>query len=417
MTIRRRLRRNTHVKRPGMLSEPCRSAIASGNVRGASEHLADGLDGAMEGYFWDDPREARLKRLTLLSLATLVDSRRDQLLMLPLVLSRTGNVNQVDSAGRTLLHFAKTRRVARYLLEAGVPVEEGMKEPLLAALSAEPGIASFDDDIPLAFVDLHGHEPSILACVRAISAERSPMPGSAVFHESHWHHVMPGDTCDALRALPKIHQQRAEASIRITADLVALGNEGRLAEAGRLLMDNLGVFGAQDRPAPRVEMSLRTALRDALEQGRSDHVSRLVALGADISTLCYAYDIPEEGGAWRFARISALGLAALIACEAFGGEDDQSLGKRSLAALAHMMEAGPAGGMHAEGGGTLMHLAHHPDVARWLLEHGAPHDVPDLAGRLPADVLPSSIGRLIEAHHLSKTLATAKGEVRRSGRL
>lgn len=47
----------------------------------------------------------RFDRLTATSLAVLVDSEHDGLLMLPLMLNLGGDIQQIDSLGRTLLHF------------------------------------------------------------------------------------------------------------------------------------------------------------------------------------------------------------------------------------------------------------------------------------------------------------------------
>jgi hypothetical protein len=54
-----------------------------------------------------------------LSLATLVDSQAHALQMLPLVIDYGGDIAQLDSSGRTLLHFAGDIGVARWLLEHG----------------------------------------------------------------------------------------------------------------------------------------------------------------------------------------------------------------------------------------------------------------------------------------------------------
>jgi hypothetical protein len=54
-----------------------------------------------------------------------------------------------------------------------------------------------------------------------------------------------------------------------------------------------------------------------------------------------------------------------------------------------------------------MHFAREPDVARWLIENGAPCDVPDNEGKLPGDVLPPGVATIVTASLLGSTLSAA----------
>ncbi len=64
-------------------------------------------------------------------------------------------------------------------------------------------------------------------------------------------------------------------------------------------------------------------------------------------------------------------------------------------------------GIHGAGGKSLMHFAREVDVARWLIENGAPCDVTDDEGKLPGDVLPPEVAAMINAHCLGSNLPHA----------
>jgi hypothetical protein len=95
-------------------------AILSGDVTRATEALECGAWTDLEFASFSPDGEARFAHLTLLSLATLVDCQMQTLRMLPLLLEYGADIAQLDSSGRTLLHFAADILVARWLLEHGV---------------------------------------------------------------------------------------------------------------------------------------------------------------------------------------------------------------------------------------------------------------------------------------------------------
>lgn len=64
-------------------------------------------------------------------------------------------------------------------------------------------------------------------------------------------------------------------------------------------------------------------------------------------------------------------------------------------------------GVHGAGGKSLMHFASKPVVARWLIEHGEPCDVPDNDGNLPGDILPAAVAAMVNQHLLGNTLKPA----------
>jgi len=141
MEPRQRLIRQTTTRgRAGRPTLGLCSAIADSDLPGARLNLALG----------GEPNREALKlpgiagRLSATAIAVRSDSDRDELLFLPWMLDRGGNIGEVDSRGRTLLHHAQTRTVALHLLERGVPVANGMRDALLDAFRApaeEGGVA------------------------------------------------------------------------------------------------------------------------------------------------------------------------------------------------------------------------------------------------------------------------------------
>jgi len=130
-------------------------AILSGDVLRATAALEDGAWTDLEFASFSPDGEARFSHLTLLSLATLVDSQAHALQMLPVLVDYGADIRQLDSSGRTLLHFADDTHVARWLLDHGVDpdiaddVDDSLHALPDAALTA---VAAFclDNAVPAA---------------------------------------------------------------------------------------------------------------------------------------------------------------------------------------------------------------------------------------------------------------------------
>jgi hypothetical protein len=85
-------------------------------------------------------------------------------LFLPLLHNRDGDINQVDSRGRTLVHFAWHELLVRYLLGHGAPVPEGLRAPLLDALANPVGSKVFRANARPGYVDVDGRPvPAVMA--------------------------------------------------------------------------------------------------------------------------------------------------------------------------------------------------------------------------------------------------------------
>src|SRR4051812_2749139 len=253
------------------------------------EFVVKGLNLSMEAYGAKSYEGDEYEDLTVTSLAVVRDTAADALLLLPLALHLGGEVGQVDSHGRTLLHFARTRRMARYLIEQGVPVAKGKREALLEALEKPLGIASFDDDVPLGMVDNVGEEPATLSCVRTSTAAKYTEPEAIALPQSHWKAVLP------------THLYKG------------------LVDIGFVDGDATGASGsssmAEQRPALRAELSPFVELHDALLEGRSNAVRALLELGTDPNLPIFGYKHDGDDGAYS-TRLTATAIAVLADCNA-----------------------------------------------------------------------------------------------------
>ena len=107
-----------------------RDAILAPDLEAATAALGRGARTDLEFVSFTPNDGKRLTHLTLLSLATVVDSQAHTVQMLPLLVASGANLRQADSSGRTLLHFADDTHVASWLLGHG----------------ADPGVIVGDDD-------------------------------------------------------------------------------------------------------------------------------------------------------------------------------------------------------------------------------------------------------------------------------
>lgn len=426
MPLPRRLRRNTHPRHTNPQSDQCADVMTLRDIAGVCDCAARGVDFNMEGVQYTSFDGTRFNRLTLTSLAVLIDSDHDQLLLVPLVLRLGGNIAQVDSAGRTLLHLAGTRKVARYLIGQGVPVNDEMQAPLLAAFDKPPGTGTFDDGVILGLGDSKGNEPAILACVRHATAATHPFAESKILPKAHWKATLPAYLVAAMKDMgvsDTKHRCREERFVKMLQDAL---EEQRYGDVGQLIAANADLVDAHTRHPFNARFSASHELRLALIEHDIVRAWRLLAFGAEPDVGRFQFEVQWGGRTRTFGELSPLGLAVLLECDAIANEnpifvdqmDDALLSlpvsKRSsrFPLLALFDGFTDFSGVHGAKGSTLMHLAFEPAVARWLLDHGAPYDVPNDEGRLPADVLPGAVAPLIGQFHLSRHLPKAMGQGR-----
>ncbi|UPG92795.1 hypothetical protein [Luteibacter aegosomatissinici] len=69
-----------------------------------------------------DGVEMEVTHVTALTLAVMLDAERDRLRFLPVV-AANGDLRQIDSNGRTLLHYAYSPVTVRYLMDAGLSLD------------------------------------------------------------------------------------------------------------------------------------------------------------------------------------------------------------------------------------------------------------------------------------------------------
>ncbi|MGY3231212.1 hypothetical protein ACVWWJ_002696 [Luteibacter sp. HA06] len=429
MPLPRRLRRNTHPRHTNPQSDQCADVMTLRDIAGVCDCAARGVDFNMEGVQYTAFNGTKLTRLTLTSLAVLVDSDHDQLLLVPLVLRLGGNIGQVDSAGRTLLHLAGTRKVARHLIGQGVPVNDDMQAPLLAAFAKPPGTGTFDDGMVLGLGDAKGNEPAILTCVRHSTAVTHPFVESKILPPAHWKATLPAYLVAAMKDIgvsDTKHRRREQHFVQMLQD--ALGAQ-RYGDVGRLIAANADIVYPAIRHPLNASFSASHELRLALIEHDIVRALRLLASGAEPDVGRFQFEVQVGGQTRTFGELSPLGLAVLLECDAIAHEnpifidemDDAIMSlpvskRSSRFPLLSVFEGfTDFSGVHGAKGATLMHLAFEPAVASWLLDHGAPYDVPNDGGRLPADVLPDVVVPLIGQFHLSRHLpqATESGRGKR----
>lgn len=347
-------------------------AVLNRDVRRVWNQLALGGDpniecGIDETYDGED-----LYGLTVTSLAALVDSAHDGLLTLPLLLSSRADIGQVDSRGRTLLHFARSRPVARYLVENGVPLPDGMRQPLLDALLQPPGKVLFDDDVELAYRDGNGAEPPFLRSLRRSSHEFFPLPEPPILPQPVWQASLSEDRfCGLLEAgyLTPDHE-------RASTDVL---------------------YGA-GRPPLTAKFSAAVEIERALLDGDNGRVTSCVAHGAldGIGRFRHVWH-EDRADEEMFEQLTAAGLATLLDSEA-GGPDLIKL----------CVSEATLNSVHGGGGASLLHLARAPAVARWLLEAGVSTSLADDHGATAEELLPPEVRVVVTQWRLTRELPAAQ---------
>lgn len=354
-------------------------AVLNHDVRRIWNQLALGGNPNIECGIDETYDEEDFYGLTVTSLAALVDSARDGLLTLPLLLSSRADIGQIDSKGRTLLHFARSRPVARYLVENGAPLPDGMRQPLLDALSEPPGKMLFDDDVELAYRDGSGAEPLFLRSLRRSSHESFPLPEPPILPQPVWHVAL------------------SEAQFH------------DLLEAGYLTPDHERastdfLYGPGRAPL-MAQFSAPVEIERALLDGDAGRVTSCVEHGA-LDGVCRFRYVWHEGRAdeLMLEQLTAAGLAILLDSEA--GRPDLVKPCVTEAAL---------NSIHGAGGASLLHLARDPRVARWLLEAGVNTSLTNDDGATAEESLPPEARAVVTQWRLSRALPAAQDAPRISG--
>jgi hypothetical protein len=395
MEPRQRLIRQTTTRgRAGRPTLGLCSAIADSDLPGARLNLALG----------GEPNREALKlpgiagRLSATAIAVRSDSDRDELLFLPWMLDRGGNIGEVDSRGRTLLHHAQTRTVALHLLERGVPVANGMRDALLDAFRAPVCTGVFDRDTVLAAPTAALREPWMLGAVRTRSALQYSAPLPLWVPRSRWRDILPADVAEAM----------------VGAGL------GELEDVAHARDPLFGAFGATG-PAD-VRLNAAGRLFDAMKRGDTGHVRALLEMGAyDGRCTMPSIDALETGLDGLGNSQTAVALAAELDSY-FGALPNRSTtdlfandGKRGALHLLPLF-AGITdfSGVHGPEGQTLLHHRLAPVVVDWLVERGAPYAVADDDGNVPEtsevwaeDAWAVGAAAIYARHRLQKNVALA----------
>jgi hypothetical protein len=351
-------------------------AIQYRNLAHAAMCLADRADPGLECLsYTPDINDDEVIGLTPTSMATLVDSTRGELLFLPLLLNRGGDINQVDSRGRTLLHFAWHDVVARYLLEHGAPMPEDLRVQLLGALGKPVGTKLFRSNGRPGYVDVYG---SPVPAVMALRGKEYP-----------WFQRCLRPVPDALKA--------DVVSPSLVVDMATLGYKN--AESVRKKPSS-------GTPPLVATFDATVEIVHALRERDTARVHGLLKLGAMEGERFFqcirSLDKPDE----QWFGADALGLAAIL---------DSRADRVELMPLFEAFADFHAA--HSDCGETLLHLAESPWVCTWLLARGLSPDARDGGGETPDERLPPGSKAVIERWRLNQVLPKARGEGRGRARL
>jgi hypothetical protein len=173
-----------------------------------------------------------------------------------------------------------------------------------------------------------------------------------------------------------------------------------------------------ENPMPNpTSPSTSRQLWQALVRDQPAHVRKLLAQGTGANTARFTHKVPVNGTIIDWPGLTATALAVLVDCDAL--EDDWRIAmndtrepkrrpsRRGIRMLPQFKPYADLSGIHGAGGKSLMHFAREPDVARWLIENGAPCEVTDDEGKMPGDVLPPEVAAIVDAHLLGAGLAAS----------
>ncbi|MDF4024656.1 hypothetical protein P3W24_06755 [Luteibacter sp. PPL201] len=320
--------------------------------------LVPGIDPRRE-MFWHDGEDGELVDLTLMAKAVAVDSESRGCLFVP-ILHRLGvPLDAVDSEGRTLLHFARSLPVFRYLVEHGVPVPNGMRGSLRQVMAPDGLRLPIDAGEALSFTDHNRLLPPLVAWrMRGVAASRDCIEPVCI----------PPEKFGA--GLPEWRLK----------GLSALG-----------YADATAIEGAGMR------FSVAEEMKDCMfaDADRGDAFARLKRLAR--------MDL-VEGWMPMWSMFGERDEAAWMTPQGFATVRD------SEAEEPFWLKAFPKTtltGVHGEGGRSLLHLANNVDVCRWLLAHGVAPDIKNDEGQYAEELLPDDAAAVVLQERMKLSLPTA----------
>lgn len=351
-------------------------ALFRRNLYGITEQLAVGASLELECMAHEVRGGEWLRGLTALSWAVALDSEAEGLFLTPLLLHHGGNIAQVDSAGRTLLDFARARSVARYLIEYGVPFVGGVnaRKALLALLTGVGPKAAEERERALAPLPPDAHS----AVMRVLDRTASAGATVPLLPRSMWRKALDDDHLAVLKHFGYSEQVDAEPGEPV---------------------------GPADRPPLLAAFHPAELIGWALEARDADRVRAILRRGGADGAQRFARMLEVEGVPLEFRGLTATGLAVLIDCE----NERLSAGanpwtRRPIVApvfTSLLMGARSLHGAHDAEGNTLLHLAVTPGMCGWLLGQGLAPDVKNNAGLLPEEVAPGYVRGILEQRRLT----------------
>lgn len=371
----------TTIGSPDDATRALEHALFRRDLNGITEQLAAGANLTLECMVHEMRGGEWLTGLTAVSWAVVLDSEAEGLFLTPLLLQYGANIAQVDSEGRTLLSFARSRSVTRYLVEHGVPLIGDLmarKVLLELVIGTKPKSPEECDKIlaPLA-------PAARTEVIDVLTQTGTAGWTSSLLPKSTWRKVLDPDYLAVLKHFGYVEQI-----------------DEPIDEAKGVGMPPLL---AAFHPAEVIGW--------ALEAKDAERVRRLVKHGGANGSHRFMRSLEVEGVHLEFKGLTATGLAVLIDCEnerlSAGGGPWMNRPVVRPVFTSLLMGARSLHGVHDTDGNTLLHLAMTPGMCGWLLEKGLPADEKNNARQRPEDIAPEGARTVLERHRLA-ALSPAK---------
>lgn len=348
----KRLPQTTRTGMPNKLTQLVVQSIGHGTeLATIVDLLARGADPNLECAELQRRDDTPILDLTPMALAVCLDSHRHQLLLTPLLLNHGGDIGQVDSQGRTLMSFAGSGPVADYLQEHGAPYSSW--DALLLDAMDEDGEELEDVD-----------EPPLVP-------------------EGAWREVVDPDLVLVMDTLGYF---RPSAGTDVVADT------------------SLSLA----RPPLIARFAAPALIEEAIHDGDTMRLSRLVELGLIDNEQRYDAEVFRSGQDYEFHGLTAVGLATVVGCTrglmAEWYSEDLPDHAGDVSVLACLADVVDCSGPHTQFGDSLLHLAVAPKVSQWLLEKGLSPDAVNHAKERPIDIVPEDVRVVIERFVLERSL-------------
>lgn len=351
-----RLQQTTTVGTPNVETLDIHEMYWDSQIDSVADRLQNGADPNIEYASTLTTDGVHYTNLTATAAAVVADAEAGELLFTPLLLNHGGNINQVDSRGRTLLSFAFTQPVFDYLTAHGAPLPE---------LTGD-----------------RTHDATVLPQLKP-SVE--PVP---------------------------IDEWRTLITAGVVKNLDKLGYFAPVPSGGLAPAKTTPPLIARFNPARIID--------NALWEDDEGRVKRLIELGGVVGRMTYNYYIDRRENAHIFDGLSAVAMAMLSDCKRGLIDDDaHDIPDREGEVRNLLLFDGVAAfeGPQDQEGNTLLHLVCAPRVAGWLIDRGLSLNATNNDGKTPLyyEAMPDDVQAFIVQKLLDEGLPAAVSEGRERG--